>query len=321
MDGRGYVVGPPRPDPFWDRMLTAAEREGVETARILARETPLWGTDVIGFEVLALEHGILGSSSVEGGVSQPDLRINTWWTSDEHFVDVVGLPEPCGHVEEGSLPPPGREPVELARRGRAPGRGPLRALVRLLSNRLACARVESPDHRRGRLRRRQRRHGTRRAPSGLGADRARQPPPARLRAQPAPARGGRGGVRPRRCSQRRGAGGDRADRRADRVLGRALGPRRGRAARPPTRSRPTCSAPTAASSSRGGTMRSSSSCRPAGSTRTRRCGRWTSRRGRRALRFATRSAPRAPRPPGSPSVSGSTGRGRFTAPPSSRPSC
>ncbi len=48
------------------------------------------------------------------GVSQPDLRINTWWTSDEHFVDVVGLPEPCGHVEEGSLPPPGREPVELA---------------------------------------------------------------------------------------------------------------------------------------------------------------------------------------------------------------
>ena len=52
--------------------------------------------------------------SVEGGVSQPDLRINTWWTSDEHFVDVVGLPEPCGHVEEGSLPPPGREPVQLA---------------------------------------------------------------------------------------------------------------------------------------------------------------------------------------------------------------
>ena len=114
MDGRGYVVGPPRPDPFWDRMLTAAEREGVETARILARETPLWGTDVIGFDVLALEHGILGSLSFEGGVSQPDLRINTWWTSDEHFVDVVGLPEPCGHVEEGSLPPPGREPVQLA---------------------------------------------------------------------------------------------------------------------------------------------------------------------------------------------------------------
>jgi len=114
MDGRGYVVGPPRPDPFWDRMLTAAEREGVETAQIMARETPLWGTDVIGFEVLALEHGILGSLSVEGGVSQPDLRINTWWTSDEHFVDVVGLPEPCGHVEEGSLPPPGREPVQLA---------------------------------------------------------------------------------------------------------------------------------------------------------------------------------------------------------------
>ena len=42
MDGRKYVVGPPRPDPFWDWMLTAAEREGVETARILgARDAAL----------------------------------------------------------------------------------------------------------------------------------------------------------------------------------------------------------------------------------------------------------------------------------------
>ena len=114
VDGRGYVVGPPRPNPLWDRLLSAAEREGVETARILPRETPLWGTDVIGFDVLAFEYGIRGRSALEGTVPDPDLRINTWWTSDEHFVDVVGLPEPCGHVEEGSVPPPGREPVQLA---------------------------------------------------------------------------------------------------------------------------------------------------------------------------------------------------------------
>ena len=67
MDGRGYVVGPPRPDPFWDRMLTAAEREGVETGQILARETPLWGTDVIGFEVSRSSTGSSEACRSRGG--------------------------------------------------------------------------------------------------------------------------------------------------------------------------------------------------------------------------------------------------------------
>jgi hypothetical protein len=113
IDGRGYVVGPPRPDPLWERMLTAAEREDLTTARILARETPLWGTDVIGFDVLARQYGIEGELYGELP-PHPDLRINTWWTSDDHWVGVEGLPEPCGTVEEGVLPPPASDPVELS---------------------------------------------------------------------------------------------------------------------------------------------------------------------------------------------------------------
>ena len=53
----------------------------------------------------------------------------------------------------------------------------------------------------------------------------------------------------------------------------------------------------------------------------RRCARWSSMRGRRALRFATRRPPRAPRAPGSPSASGSWDHARCTAQPSSPPSC
>ena len=39
----GWTVGPPRPDDFWDRLLSAAREEGVTTARITVREPAFWG--------------------------------------------------------------------------------------------------------------------------------------------------------------------------------------------------------------------------------------------------------------------------------------
>ncbi|MCD6016725.1 MAG: hypothetical protein K0R41_209 [Geminicoccaceae bacterium] len=113
LDGKGYVVGPPRPDPLWDRLLTAAERDGLETALILPRETPLWGTDIIGFNVLAREYDVRGELYGELP-PHADLRINTWWTSDDYWVGERGLPEPCGTVEEGALAPPESDPVPLS---------------------------------------------------------------------------------------------------------------------------------------------------------------------------------------------------------------
>jgi Dolichyl-phosphate-mannose-protein mannosyltransferase len=112
IDGRGYVVGPPRPDPLWDRMLTAAEREGLDSVRIRALETPMFGTDTLGFEVLARQYGVVGRSYSDMP-RHPDLRINTWWTSDEFWVE-QGLPVPCGTVEEGAVAPPGTDPVRLS---------------------------------------------------------------------------------------------------------------------------------------------------------------------------------------------------------------
>jgi len=114
IDGRGFLVGPPRPDPFWDRLLEAAERDGLQTARILIRESPMWGTDTIGFDVLAEGYGVKGLTFVDKLPRHPDLRINTWWTSDEFWVEEAGLPRPCARIEEGAKSPPAVEPVPLS---------------------------------------------------------------------------------------------------------------------------------------------------------------------------------------------------------------
>jgi hypothetical protein len=114
LDGRGYVVGPPRPDPFWGRLLEAAEREGLDSAELSVRESPMWGTDTIGFDVLAEPYGVEGVTFAGKLPRHPDLRINTWWTSDEFWIEEVGLPPPCFRTEEGAKTPPGVEPVPLS---------------------------------------------------------------------------------------------------------------------------------------------------------------------------------------------------------------
>jgi hypothetical protein len=113
-DGRGYVVGPPRPDPFWDGLLEAAEREGLDSAELFVRESPLWGTDTIGFDVLAERYGVDGVTFAEKLPRRPDLRINTWWTSDEFWIEEIGLPAPCARIDEGAKAPPDTEPVPLS---------------------------------------------------------------------------------------------------------------------------------------------------------------------------------------------------------------
>ncbi|MGI8462549.1 MAG: ArnT family glycosyltransferase [Solirubrobacterales bacterium] len=114
LDDRGYVVGPPRSDPFWERLLETAEREGLETAKINVHEAPTWGTDVLGFDLTAKQHGIDGESYVDGTLERADLVINTWFSADGYWVDDQGYPPPCARVNEGTNAPVGSEAVALA---------------------------------------------------------------------------------------------------------------------------------------------------------------------------------------------------------------
>lgn len=97
----GYVVGPPRPEPLWQRLFDAAEAEGLSTAKVRVRESPTVGTDQTGFAVMARQHGIVETTY---GASQgpPDLLVDTWFTSDTFWIEERGLPPPCGTVPDGT---------------------------------------------------------------------------------------------------------------------------------------------------------------------------------------------------------------------------
>ena len=113
-DDAGYVVGPPQPDPFWARLLDAAEHEGVRTAEIRIREAPKAGTDYVGFYVLAQQQGIY-ETSLDEDAGEPDLLIDTWdFTPDEYWVLEKGLPVPCAEIPDGSTAPEGSEPGRLS---------------------------------------------------------------------------------------------------------------------------------------------------------------------------------------------------------------
>jgi hypothetical protein len=114
VDDRGFYVGPPIDDDFWQRLLEAARDDGVETARISIRENAMWGTDTVGFGVVASEFGITETSFARPRIRHPDLRINTWYTDDEFFTRRVGLPEPCGKVTEGTRAPQADGPQEVS---------------------------------------------------------------------------------------------------------------------------------------------------------------------------------------------------------------
>lgn len=117
-DGRGYVVGWPQSNPLWYRLFDAAEQVGIKTARITIRNGPPWGTDVIGFDVLARQHGIADVASFPRP-QRPDLVVNLWGDyagAYETWVVDHGLAPPCGVIEEGAQQPPaiGAVPVNVS---------------------------------------------------------------------------------------------------------------------------------------------------------------------------------------------------------------
>lgn len=114
LDDRGYVVGVPRSDPLWQDLLDTAEAEGVESASITVRESPLWGTDDLGFDVAAQQHGIETASFADSPPERPDLRINAWYAPDRYWVTEKGLAPPCGRIGEGTDAPAGSEAVPVA---------------------------------------------------------------------------------------------------------------------------------------------------------------------------------------------------------------
>jgi hypothetical protein len=125
LDDAGYTVGPPRPESLWTRLFEAAERDGVRTAQIRVREAPRHGTDVIGFYVLAEQHGIREVTFAKRPPKHPDLRVDVWYaTADEYWIQEEGLPPPCATIPDGTTAPEGSEavPLKVAVQRRVDGR-------------------------------------------------------------------------------------------------------------------------------------------------------------------------------------------------------
>lgn len=101
LDNRGWVTGEPNPDSVWDDILSAAEREGLETEELIVHESLFNGTDPIGFDVVAYGHDIRGPWFSGEPLRYPDLRIHTWWLSS-NLLD-QGVPRPCATIEEGAM--------------------------------------------------------------------------------------------------------------------------------------------------------------------------------------------------------------------------
>lgn len=99
LDDRGYFVGPPESNDLWDRLFEAAEREGLETARLRILATGLWSEDPIAFDVISGQYGLRETTLISSR-PEPDLRISTWF-DDSVFVDQKGFDPPCGRIEEG----------------------------------------------------------------------------------------------------------------------------------------------------------------------------------------------------------------------------
>ncbi len=100
LDDRGYFVGAPRPDDLWPRLFKAAEREGLETARLEIHTTGLWGADPIVFDVVAREYGLREADVLRAGVQRPDLIVDTWFEGSS-FPGQDALRPACSVTEEG----------------------------------------------------------------------------------------------------------------------------------------------------------------------------------------------------------------------------
>ncbi len=103
VDDRGYWVGPPQPDPFWQRLFEGAERDGLKTIRFYIRQQPLfWGVDWKGLDIFGEPYGVREVTVNKAPpYEEADFRVSIW-TDDSLFVGRKGLPEPCGSVDEGA---------------------------------------------------------------------------------------------------------------------------------------------------------------------------------------------------------------------------
>lgn len=103
VEDRGYWVGPPLANPLWRRVFEAAERDGLDTVRLHTREQrAYWGADYKSLDVFGDAYGVSEVTVDQPRPYEPaDLRV-TLWGNDAVFVGEKGLPQPCGHVEEGA---------------------------------------------------------------------------------------------------------------------------------------------------------------------------------------------------------------------------
>ena len=103
VEDRGYWVGPPQPDDFWQRLYEAAEREGLDSVRLYIREQPaFWATDNKALEIFGEPYGVREVTVNRPRPYEPaDLRI-TIWSNDARVIDETRLPEPCAEIEEGA---------------------------------------------------------------------------------------------------------------------------------------------------------------------------------------------------------------------------
>jgi hypothetical protein len=100
LDDQGYFVGAPDSNDLWQRLFQAAEREGLETARLRILATGLWSEDPIAFDDVSREYGLREITLLGDSSEQPDLRVSTWF-DDSVFVGEQGFDPPCGHIDEG----------------------------------------------------------------------------------------------------------------------------------------------------------------------------------------------------------------------------
>jgi hypothetical protein len=102
VDHRGWVTGEPNPDSIWDRLLAAAQGEGMKTVAFTQHENLLNGTDFVGFDVVANDYGIEGTT-FRTEYAQSDLRVDTWWFSPDEVFEKRGIPPPCETITEGAM--------------------------------------------------------------------------------------------------------------------------------------------------------------------------------------------------------------------------
>ena len=124
IDDRGYSVGVPRPDPFWDRLLDLRQAKQACTVLGSTSARPCPGVAAIRLGSRS-SRASTASDAPSGGRPDPDLRINTWWRPAVADAQGRRLPRPCGTVGEGLTTSGGDEPipVKVAVERRLPGGG------------------------------------------------------------------------------------------------------------------------------------------------------------------------------------------------------